>query len=78
MSMEIRNTYAAGYAGAAKKADSAKVGGSTKDGNVTTSTVKLKTSTGVTKTEQIKTGFSTVNEYSGYLRSEEHTSDSSH
>ncbi len=69
MSMEIRNTYAAGYAGAAKKADSAKVGGSTKDGNVTTSTVELKTSTpGVTKTEQIKTGFSTVNEYSGYLQ----------
>ena len=34
----------------------------TKDGNVTTSTVELKTSRpGVTKTEQIKTGYSNVN-----------------
>lgn len=36
--------------------------------NVTTSTVELKTSTaGVTRTEQIKTGFSNVNDYSKYL-----------
>ena len=38
--------------------------------NVTTSTVELKTSCpGVTKTEQIKTGYSNVNDYSKYLQS---------
>ena len=38
--------------------------------NVITSTVELKTSTpGVTKTEQIKTGYSNVNDYSKYLQS---------
>ena len=38
--------------------------------NVITSTVELKTSTpGVTKTEQIKTGYSNVNNYSKYLQS---------
>ena len=42
---------------------------STKESNVTTSTVELKTSTaGVTKTEQIKTGYSNVNDYSKYLQ----------
>ena len=41
----------------------------TKESNVTTSTVELKTSTaGVTKTEQIKTGYSNVNDYSKYLQ----------
>lgn len=41
----------------------------TKESNVTTSMVELKTSTaGVTKTEQIKTGYSNVNDYSKYLQ----------
>ena len=41
----------------------------TKESNVTTSTVELKTSTaGVTKTEQIKIGYSNVNDYSKYLQ----------
>lgn len=40
------------------------------ENNVTTSTVELKTSTpGVTKTEQIRTGYSNVNDYSNYLQS---------
>ncbi len=44
-----------------------------KDGNVTTSTVELKTSRpGVTKTEQIKTGYSNVNDYSKYLQGKYH------
>lgn len=69
VSMEIQSKYTAGYAGTAKKAESIKDSGTTKDGNVTTSTVELKTSTpGVTRTEQIKTGFRTVNDYSGYLQ----------
>ena len=38
-----------------------------KEGNVTTSTVEL-TSTGGTETEQIKTGYSNVNDYSKYLQ----------
>ena len=43
--------------------------GNTKDNsNVSTSTVELKTSTGGTRTEQIKTGFSNVNDYSQYLQ----------
>lgn len=43
--------------------------GSTKESNITISTVELKTSTpGVTKTAQIKTGFKTVNDYSKYLQ----------
>lgn len=43
--------------------------GGTKESNVKTSTVELKTSTpGVTKTEQIKTGYSDVNDYSKYLQ----------
>ncbi len=52
MSMEITNNYSdygKGYTNTAK------------EGNVTTSTVELKTSTGGTKTEQIKTGYSNVN-----------------
>ncbi len=59
MAMEISayNNYAANYTN------------SKKESNVTTSTVELKTSTsGVTKTEQIKTGFSNVNDYSKYLQ----------
>ena len=59
MSMEITNNYSdygKGYTNAAK------------EGNVTTSTVELKTSTGGTKTEQIKTGYSNVNDYSKYLQ----------
>ncbi len=42
---------------------------STKESNVITSTVELKTSKpGVTRTEQIKTGYSNVNDYSKYLQ----------
>lgn len=70
MSMEITNNYgnyATGYANSAKKT------GSTDSRNevdeVKTSTVELKTSTpGVTRTEQIKTGFGNVNDYSRYLQ----------
>lgn len=40
----------------------------TKESNVTTSTVELKTPTGGTKTEQIKTGYSNVNDYTKYLQ----------
>ena len=59
MSMEISNNYS----------NYAKSGTSTaKEGNVTTGTVELKTSTGGTKTEQIKTGYSNVNDYSKYLK----------
>jgi len=59
MSMEITNNYSdygKGYTNTAK------------EGNVTTRTVELKTSTGGTKTEQIKTGYSNVNDYSKYLQ----------
>ena len=60
MPMEITNNYSdygKGYTNTAK------------EGNVTTSTVELKTSKpGVTKTEQIKTGYSNVNDYSKYLQ----------
>ena len=59
MSMEISNNYS----------NYAKSGTSTaKEGNVTTSMVELKTSTGGTKAEQIKTGYSNVNDYSKYLQ----------
>ena len=57
MSMEITNNYSdygKGYTNTAK------------EGNVTTSTVELKTSTGGTKMEQIKIGYS--NDYSKYLQ----------
>ena len=58
MLMEISNNYS----------NYAKSGTNTaKEGNVTTSTVELKTSTGGTKTEQIKTGYSNANDYSKYL-----------
>ncbi len=64
--MEISNNYS-NYA--ANNTNTAKGAGSTKESNVTTSTVKLKTSTpGVTRTEQIKTGFKNVNDYSKYLQ----------
>ncbi len=60
MAMEITNSYS-NYAGSVTSAG--------KEGNVTTSTVELKTSKpGVTKTEQIKTGYSSVNDYSKYLQ----------
>ncbi|MCI8805417.1 MAG: hypothetical protein HFE59_05895 [Clostridiales bacterium] len=66
MAIEIMNNYnnyAKDYTNTARKSDS------TKESNVTTSTVELKTSTpGVTKTEQIKTGFGNVNDYSKYLQ----------
>ncbi len=65
MSMEITNHYS-NYA--ASNTNTTKGAGSTKESNVTTSTVKLKTSTGGTKTEQIKTGYSNVNDYSKYLQ----------
>lgn len=55
--------YASNYKNTVKKTDSEKDSTNTKDGNVTTSTVELKTSRpGVTKTEQIKTGYSNVND----------------
>ena len=65
MAMEITNNYS-NYA--TSSTNSAKNSGSTKESNVTTSTVELKTSTGGTKTEQIKTGYSNVNDYSKYLQ----------
>lgn len=69
MSMEIMGSYAAGYTNTTKKADSAKESGNKIESKVITTTVELKTSTpGVTRTEQIKTGFRTVNEYSKYLQ----------
>ena len=61
--------YATSYTKTVKKADCEQDSTSTKESNVTTSTVELKTSTaGVTKTEQIKTGYSNVNDYSKYLQ----------
>ena len=66
MSMEITNNYS-NYATSGTNAT--KNAGSTKESNVTTSTVEMKTSTpGVTRTEQIKTGYSNVNDYSKYLQ----------
>ncbi len=66
MSMEITNNYS-NYA--TSSTNTTKNVGSTKDSNVTTSTVEMKTSTpGVTRTEQIKTGYSNVNDYSKYLQ----------
>ena len=63
MSMEITNSYN-NYATSNTKNSKSK-----KDSNVTTSTVEMKTSThGVTRTEQIKTGYSNVNDYSKYLQ----------
>ena len=59
MLMEIINNYSdygKGYTNTAK------------EGNVTTSAVELKTPTGGTKTEQIKTGYSNANDYSKYLQ----------
>lgn len=60
MPMEVSNRYndyGKGYANAAKET------------NVETTTVELKTSKpGVTKTEQIKTGYSNVSDYSKYLQ----------
>lgn len=68
MSMEI-NAYNS-YATQTNSTNTAKNAGSAKDSNVTTSTVEMKTSTpGVTRTEQIKTGYSNVNDYSKYLQS---------
>ena len=73
MSMEITNNYGnyiTGYANAAKKTGSTESKNEEEKG-VKTSTVELKTSThGVTKTAQIKTGFSNVNDYSKYLQDE--------
>ncbi len=77
MSMEIGsnyNGYASYYstsnANSVKKASSKKDNTSVKESSVTTSTVELKTSTpGKTRTEQIKTGYSNVNDYSKYLQS---------
>lgn len=67
MAMEITNNYS-NYA--ANNTNTTKGAGSTKESNVTTTTVELKTSTpGVTRKEQIKTGFSDVNDYSKYLQS---------
>lgn len=61
--------YATSYTKTVKKADDETDIASTKESNVTTSTVELKTSTaGVKKTEQIKTGYSNVNDYSKYLQ----------
>ena len=76
MSMGIGNNYnsyasccSADYANPAKKADSEKDNADVKESHVTTSTVELKTSTpGKTRMEQIKTGYSNVNDYSKYLQ----------
>ena len=60
--------FAEGYKNTATKVNCEKDSTNTKDSNVITSTVELKTSTaGVTRTEQIKTGYSNVNDYSKYL-----------
>lgn len=71
MSMEITNNYnnyTTGYANSAKKTGSTESKNEEEKG-VKTSTVELKTSThGVTRTEQIKTGFGNVNDYSRYLQ----------
>lgn len=62
------NNYTTGYANTAKKTGSTDNWNEEEKG-VKTSTVELKTSThGVTKTAQIKTGFSNVSDYSKYLR----------
>ena len=62
MSIEINNTYSS-YAA------SNSICANQTESNVITSTVELKTSTpGVTRTEQIKTGFRTINDYSKYLQ----------
>lgn len=66
MSMEINGNNYSNHA--ASSANAAKNAGSTKNSNVTTSTVELKTSTGGTRTEQIKTGYSDLNDYSKYLQ----------
>ena len=64
--------YASNYKNTVKKTDSEKDSTNTKDGNVTTSTVELKTSRpGVTKTEQIKTGLAG---HKGKKRSDIHNS----
>ncbi len=69
MSIEITNTYSNYATNNTKKTDNKKSGGSKKEGNVTTSTVEIKTSApGIMRTEQIKTGFSSVNDYSKYLQ----------
>ena len=68
MAMEITNNYGA-YENtyATQKKTVEKTEG--KESGVTTSTVELKTSTpGKTRTEQIKTGYSNVNDYSKYLQ----------
>jgi len=63
------NNYATSYTNTAKKSDRTNNNKGTKESNVTTSTVELKASTpGVTRTEQIKTGFSNANDYSKYLQ----------
>lgn len=73
MSMQINNNYSGctntAYGGKKTAENNAAESDSAKESNITTSTVELKTSTpGVTKTEQIKTGFKTVNDYSKYLQ----------
>ncbi len=68
MAIEITNNYGA-YENtyATQKKTVEKTEG--KESGVTTSTVELKTSTpGKTRTEQIKTGYSNVNDYSKYLQ----------
>lgn len=68
--MDSYNDHTIGYTDMTKRADSAEDRVHAKEGDVITSTVGLKTSTaGVTRTEQIKTGFRTVNDYSKYLQS---------
>ena len=61
------SAYAAPKDGVTQKNASEKAEG--KESNVITSTVELKTSTpGKTRTEQIKTGYRNVNDYSKYLQ----------
>lgn len=57
-SNDYTSYYATSHTKTVKKADCEQDSTSTKESNVTTSTVELETSTaGVTKTEQIKTGY---------------------
>lgn len=68
MSMDITSNYNA-YEGAYAAQKKATENTEGKEGHIITSTVELKTSTpGKTRTEQIKTGYSNVSDYSKYLQ----------
>ena len=68
MSMDITSNYNA-YEGAYAAQKKATKNTEGKESHIITSTVELKTSTpGKTRTEQIKTGYSNVSDYSKYLQ----------